>query len=310
MTKVMSRSRQLAAKVTFCALEILVEKGGEAAGRDVILEIEKRVDLDDWDKEVYEKSGYTRWKSILHFFTIDLIKSGFLVKNKGVWFITTEGQAAIKLGEVAMLEKATEGYDKWREANPKNDKKLVTSIVDDIDIGSDELIDTVNEQAQEATIQQMEQIAIDGLRQQINSKNAYEFQDLVAALLRGMNYYTPFVAPKGKDGGIDVIAYQDPLGVKSPRIKVQIKHRESTANVSEIRELMGLLQKEGDVGLFISTGGFTSDAKTTARSSHVHVELIDFDRFIALWQEFYQKFNDEDKDRLRLRPVYFYEPAI
>jgi restriction system protein len=63
-------------------------------------------------------------------------------------------------------------------------------------------------------------------------------------------------------------------------------------------------------GLFISTGGFTSDAKTTARSSHVHVELIDFDRFIALWQEFYQKFNDEDKDRLRLRPVYFYEPAI
>ena len=115
---------------------------------------------------------------------------------------------------------------------------------------------------------------------------------------------------EGKDGGIDVIAYQDPLGVKSPRIKVQIKHRESTANVSEIRELMGLLQKEGDIGLFISTGGFTSDAKTTARTSHVHVELIDFDRFISLWQEFYDKLNDEDKDRLRLRPVYFYEPSI
>jgi hypothetical protein len=40
MTKIMSRSRQLAAKVTFCALEILVEKGGEATVRDVILEIE------------------------------------------------------------------------------------------------------------------------------------------------------------------------------------------------------------------------------------------------------------------------------
>jgi restriction system protein len=98
--------------------------------------------------------------------------------------------------------------------------------------------------------------------------------------------------------------------VKSPRIKVQIKHRESTANVSEVRELMGLLQKEGDIGLFVSTGGFTSDAKITARTSHVHVELIDFDRFIALWQEFYDKLNDEDKDRLRLRPVYFYEPSI
>ena len=308
MSKVQSRSRQLAAKVTFCALQILVEKGGEAAGRDVISEIERRLNFDAWAKEVYEKSGYTRWKSILHFFTIDLIKSGFLVKNKGVWYVTTEGETALKLGEVAMLDKATEGYYKWREANPKNEKKSVASVVDDID--SDDVPDAINEQAQEATIQQMEQLAIDGLRQQINSKNAYEFQDLVAALLRGMNYYTPFVAPKGKDGGIDVIAYQDPLGVKSPRIKVQIKHRETTANVSEIRELMGLLQKEGDIGLFISTGGFTSDAKTTARTSHVHVELIDFDRFIALWQEFYDKLNDEDKDRLRLRPVYFYEPSI
>ena len=308
MSKVQSRSRQLAAKVTFCALQILVEKGGEAAARDVIFEIESRLTFDDWAKEVYQRSGYTRWKSILHFFTIDLIKSGFLVKNKGVWYVTREGKDALELGEVAMLDKATEGYDKWREANPKNEKKAVASVVDDID--SDDVPDSINEKAQEATIQQMEQNAIDGLRQKINSINAYEFQDLVAALLRGMNYYTPFVAPKGKDGGIDVIAYQDPLGVKSPRIKVQIKHRESTANVAEIRQLMGLLQKEGDIGLFISTGGFTNDAKTTALTSHVHVELIDFDRFIALWQEFYDKLNDEDKDRLRLRPVYFYEPSI
>lgn len=308
MSKPQSRSRQLAAKVAFCALQVLVEKGGQAAGRDVILEIEKRLELDTWAKEVYEKSGYTRWKSILHFFSIDLIKAGFLVKKKGVWYVTNEGEAALKLGATGMLDKATEGYYIWREANPKNEKKKENSVVDDIE--SDYIGDSNNEQAQEATIQQMEQVAIDGLRQQINLKNAYEFQDLVAALLRGMNYYTPFIAPKGKDGGIDVIAYQDPLGVKSPRIKVQIKHRESTANVSEIRELMGLLQKEGDVGLFISTGGFTSDAKAAARTSHVHVELIDFDRFVALWQEFYDKLNDEDKDRLRLRPVYFYEPSI
>lgn len=307
MSKNQSRSRQLAAKVTYCALQVLAEKGGEAAARDVLAEIEKRVELDDWAKEVYEKSGYIRWKSILHFFSIDLIKAGFLIKKSGVWYITPEGEAALKLGEVAMLDKATEGYYKWREANPKSDKKKSSATMTD---DADEVDEPDNEQAQEATIQQMEQLAIDGLRQQINLKNAYEFQDLVAALLRGMNYYTPFVAPKGKDGGVDVIAYQDPLGVKSPRIKVQIKHRESPASVSEIRELMGLLQKEGDIGLFISTGGFTSDAKTTARTSHVHVELVDFDRFVSLWQEFYEKLNDEDKDKLRLRPIYFYEPAI
>ena len=74
------------------------------------------------------------------------------------------------------------------------------------------------------------------------------------------------------------------MGVVSPRIKVQIKHRDSTATVQEVRVLMGLLQKEGDVGKFISTGGFTSNAKVTARTSHVHVELVDYDRLIALWQ--------------------------
>ena len=42
-----------------------------------------------------------------------------------------------------------------------------------------------------------------------SKKNPYEFQDLVAALLRAMGYYTPFIAPKGKDGGVDIIAYRD-----------------------------------------------------------------------------------------------------
>ncbi|CAN6135324.1 COG4127 Uncharacterized conserved protein [Methylophilaceae bacterium] len=305
MTKQLSPSRQLAAKVIYAALKILVQKGGEAAGRDVMEEIENTLQLDDWAKAVYEKSGYTRWKSILHFYTIDLIKAGYLIKQQGIWYITPEGEAAIKFGEVGLLEAAGAAYRNWRNANPKNTNiKNVDSNVDEIDEVEQ------SEQAQEATLQQMEQLAIDGLRQQINSKNAYEMQDLAAALLRGMGYYTPFVAPKGKDGGIDVIAYKDPLGVVSPRIKIQIKHRENTATVQEIRELMGLLQKENDVGMFVSTGGFTSDAKTTARTSHVHVELVGLDRFISLWQEFYPKLNDEDKNRLRLRPIYFYDPLI
>ena len=108
------------------------------------------------------------------------------------------------------------------------------------------------------TFEQIEQLADDGLRARINSLNPYEFQDVVAALLRGMGYYTPFTAPRGKDGGIDVEAYRDPLGTQSPRIKVQVKHRPaSPIGVQDVRQLMGLLQKEGDVGIFVSSGGFS-----------------------------------------------------
>jgi len=294
----LSRSRALASKVIYAAFQILKEKGGEAPGRDVIAEVERRIELDEWAKQRYEKTGYVRWESILHFFSIDCIKAGYLIKKKGVWYLTPEGGAALKLGEVELLKTATAAYRRWKGNQPTIEGKEE----DEKSVGG--------QQEQEAAIHEYEQVAIEGLKREINLKNAYEFQDLVAALLRGMGYYTPFVAPKGKDGGIDVIAYRDPLGTISPRMKVQIKHRESTANPQEIRQLMGLLQKDGDVGIFVSTGGFTSDAKTTARSSHVHVELIDLDRFITLWQEFYTKLTDEDKSLLPMIPIYFYAPPL
>lgn len=292
------RSRELASKVIFAALQILKEKGGQAPGREVIAEVEKRVTLDEWARATYEKSGYVRWQSILHFFSIDCIKAGYLLKKKGVWYLTPEGENALKLGEVDLLKAATAAYRDW-----KNEKQSTED-------SEDQETDDDGEKGQEASIEQNIQAAIDGLKNQISLKNPYEFQELVAALLRGMGYHTPFVAPKGKDGGVDVIAYRDPLGTISPRIKVQVKHRDTTASVTEVRQLMGLLQKDGDVGLFVSTGGFTSDTKTTARSSHVHVELIDLDRFIALWQEFYPKLTDEDKSLLPLVAIYFYAPPL
>ena len=187
---------------------------------------------------------------------------------------------------------ASVAYQEWKAKRREEDESAVQEIESEV-------------QEQEIPFDQIEQIAMEGLEAHINAQNPYEFQDLVAALLRGMGYYTPFVAPKGKDGGVDIVAYRDPLGTESPRIQVQIKHRESPASVQEVRQLMGLLQKEGDVGIFVSTGGFSPDARITARSSHIHVELIDLPRFIGLWQEFYEKMSDEDKSRMPLRPVYF-----
>lgn len=74
------------------------ERGGQAPGREVVAEIEKRVELDDWAREVYKITGYIRWHSILHFFSIDCIKAGYLVKKKGVWYLTPDGEAALSLG--------------------------------------------------------------------------------------------------------------------------------------------------------------------------------------------------------------------
>jgi len=303
MSSKLSPTKQLASKTVYNALLALRERGGELPSNQVLAEVEARTVFNEWETAIYEKTGYTRWKSILAFFSIDLIKAGFIIKNKGIWYLTPEGEEAIKLGERELLEQATKAYKSWKKSQQKSESTS-TNLTDE------GYQDEEGEKTQEITIQEMEDRAVDGLEQRIRNLNPYEFQDLVGALLRGMGYFTPFIAPKGKDGGIDIIAYQDPLGVKSPRVKVQVKHRGVSASVDEIRQLMGLLQRDGDIGIFVSTGGFTSDSKITARSSHIHVELIDLERFIALWVEFYPKLNDEDKNLLRLKPIYFYDPSI
>jgi len=67
----------------------------------------------------------------------------------------------------------------------------------------------------------------------VRRRGPYEFQDLVAALLRGMGYHTPFIAPKGRDGGIDIEAYSDPLGTVAPRIIVQVKQQKDKVSVQK-----------------------------------------------------------------------------
>ncbi len=193
-----------------------------------------------------------------------------------------------------MLEAAQKGFKQWKEGQPKQPPN--------------EAEETEETDAVSITFEfdKTEETALTIIENYINKKNPYEFQDCVAALLKGMGYYTPFIAPKGKDGGIDVLAYRDPLGTESPRIRVQVKHRKtSPATVQEVRQLMGLLQKGDNVGIFVSTGGFTSAAKGEARHAPVHVELVDLPRFISLWQDFYHKLTDEDKSLLPLTTIFF-----
>jgi restriction system protein len=92
MAKQPGKSIQTAIKTAYAALQILKEKGGALPGREVIAQIPARIQLTDWEQERYEKTGYVRWESILHFYTIDCIKAGFLQKEKGLWIITPDLQ--------------------------------------------------------------------------------------------------------------------------------------------------------------------------------------------------------------------------
>lgn len=52
-----SRSWKLAEKLVYKAFEILKENDGELQGRRIIDEVGQEIELDDWAKGKYEKSG-------------------------------------------------------------------------------------------------------------------------------------------------------------------------------------------------------------------------------------------------------------
>ena len=97
-------------------MQILQEKNGEEP-KHVLIEVENRVQLDDWAKATYEKSGYIRWKSIFQFYSIYCIKAGYLIKKNGIWYITPEGSTALLLGDVDLLNAVISAYWKWRAKN-------------------------------------------------------------------------------------------------------------------------------------------------------------------------------------------------
>ena len=103
--------------------------------------------------------------------------------------------------------------------------------------------------------------------------------------------------------------YKDPLGTSTPRIRVQVKHRDQKMTVKEVRELEGLLRKEGDIGLIVSSAGFTSEVEREIRASSKHIETMDLDRLIRLWQQYYDNIRESGKVLLPLVKLHFLAPT-
>jgi restriction system protein len=66
------------------AFEALDEAGGSLLLRDLLKAVEKKVELTEHDRATYEKSGYVRWQSVLHFYSVDCVKAGYLKKSRGM----------------------------------------------------------------------------------------------------------------------------------------------------------------------------------------------------------------------------------
>jgi restriction system protein len=66
------------------------------------------------------------------------------------------------------------------------------------------------------------------------------------------------------------------------------------------------LLADGDVGLFVSTGGFTKEAADEARrQERRRIMLVDLKRLFDLWIEHYERVPEEKRRLLPLQKVHF-----
>lgn len=141
------------------------------------------------------------------------------------------------------------------------------------------------------------------IKDKIQSLAPEEMEELTAALLRAMGYQTR-VSARGPDRGVDVLASPDGLGLTQPRIKAEVKHRNGSMGSNPIRSFIGAL-RAGDQGLFISTGGFTREARYEAERATIPVTLIDIDMLADLIVANYERFDIEGQRLLPLVKVYW-----
>lgn len=255
------------------------------------------VKMTPYEAGIYESSGKPRFEKIIRFATIDLCKAGWLLKNKGVWSVTEAGKTAFDSypNPEDFYREAIRLYREWKQ-----------SAVNTEEVGSlEELSPAVTAKASDVTFEEAEEQASKEINAYLQKMPAYEFQELVADLLRGLDYHIEWVAPPGKDGGVDIIAHIDPLGTKAPRLKVQVKGGSQTIDLPKLKSFLANIENN-DVGLYVSLGGFTKDAEESARTQiNRKVTLINVERLVALWIEIYEKLDQKARQRFPLAPIYF-----
>lgn len=140
---------------------------------------------------------------------------------------------------------------------------------------------------------------VDALRRM----DAYRFEHFVAGLLQAMGYRASATVAVG-DGGVDVIASRDPLGIEPPIIKVQCKRTVSTIGGPDVQKLAGALAHGGsEVGLFVTLGTYSADALHIERTRQ-DLRLVKGTQLVDLIFEHYEGLDPEWKRLLPLRRVY------
>jgi restriction system protein len=156
--------------------KILMDEPNGMRAKDILQKLETEVPPTEYERGTYEKSNVRRYEKLARFHTIATVKAGWLQKEKGLWSLTDEGRKAFETytNPEEFDRKALSLYRKWAEEQTPDEE------VEDIE--------DIEEASTLATLEEAEESAWNEIDQYLAEMNPYDFQKLVAGLLRGMGY--------------------------------------------------------------------------------------------------------------------------
>jgi restriction system protein len=275
--------------------EILAAAPEGLKAAEALARLERQSELTPYENENFP-SGPRRFEVEMRFNSIAFVKAGWLLKERGVWRVTEAGKAALaKYPQPEPFRKeALQLYYKSRE----NGQESTPEVLTEADEGEEQ-------STAQITLERAEETAWDEIEIFLKTMQPYDFQALSSHLLKAMGYHIAWISPPGKDGGLDIIAFTDPLGVTTPRLKVQVKRLEARVTLDTLKSFTANINAD-EVGIFIALGGFTKDAENFARAhAKVKITLVDMERLVDLWTEYYNRLDDTARRLMPLKPVYF-----
>ncbi len=112
-------------------LRVLKEKGGEYPSGELIKEVGKRLSLTAYEKTI-NNSGQYRWITNLRFYSIGLVKAGWIEKSGRTWKLTTSADNFESLSPIEIFNFIVEAYDKW------NVNRSGKEVISEIEIEEDQ----------------------------------------------------------------------------------------------------------------------------------------------------------------------------
>lgn len=136
--------------------------------------VEAKVPPTPFEQSYYPKSpNVRRFEKIVRFGTIPAVKAGWLLKSKGQWSLTDDGRTALATftDPEAFQREAIKLYGAWKEGQPPPPEPNEETL----------------EKETASTFEEAEEAAWAEIRDYLATMPPYDFQNLVAALLKAMN---------------------------------------------------------------------------------------------------------------------------